>query len=54
MALSTEDKYEIAVSQATANEQTYISNPTKKNYTWVIVIVTIAVIAGSAYYFYKH
>ena len=54
MALSTEDKYEIAVSQATANEQTYISNPTKKNYTWVIVIVTIAVIAGTAYYFYKH
>lgn len=54
MALSTENKYEIAKSQATASEQNYISNPTKKNYTWVIVLVTVAVIAGTAYYFYKH
>ncbi len=54
MALSTEQKYGIAKSQATAEEQTYISNPTKKNYTWLIVLVTIVVIAGTAYYFYKH
>lgn len=54
MALSTEEKFEKALSQSTAEEQTYISNPTKKNYTWLIVLATVVIIAGVAWYFYKH
>ena len=54
MALSTEEKHNIALSQSTAEEQTYISGTAKKNRTWLIVLGTITVLAVTAYYFYKH
>ena len=38
---------------ATPEEQQYISKP-KKNYKWLIIVATILVIAGAAYYFYNH
>jgi hypothetical protein len=54
MALSTEERHNIALSQSTAEEQTYISGTAKKNRTWLIVVVTIVILAVTAYYFYKH
>lgn len=45
--------YENAIAHTTAEEQQYMSKP-KKNYKWYIVIATILVIAGAAWYFYKH
>lgn len=54
MALTSEQKYQVAIEKTTDKEQSYMSNPTKKNYTWIIVLVTIAIIAGTGYYFYKH
>lgn len=54
MALTSEQKYEIALEHTTAEEQSYMSNPTKKNYGWLIALATIALITGTAYFFYKH
>ncbi len=54
MALSSEEKHNIALLQSTVEEQAYISGSTKKNYTWLIVLGTIAFLAITAYYFYKH
>ena len=44
---------EQVLNHTTAEEQTYISKP-KKSYKWYIVIATVLVIAGAAWYFYKH
>ena len=54
MDQSKSQNYDTALAQATPEEKMYISNPTRKNYTWLIVLVTVAIIAGSAWYFYKH
>ena len=49
-----EVKYQQAKKHTTATEQDFMSNPTRKNYGWLIVLITLALVAGVGYYFYKH
>lgn len=44
--MTQESKYRNALAHATDKEKTYMANPTRKNYKWVI--------GGAGYYFYKH
>lgn len=52
--MTQESKYRNALAHATDKEKTYMANPTRKNYKWVIVAVTLLIIGGAGYYFYKH
>ncbi len=54
MATTTESRnVQRAQETATDEERQYISSP-KKNYTTWIVVATLAIIAGAAWYFYKN
>ena len=57
MAATTETpedvKRTVAQDTATDEEKKYISAP-KKNYKWWIAAATVAIIAGTAWYFYKN